>query len=102
MDGVGLTVIVNVVEAPVQVAPALVYDGVTTIVAVTGAMPAFVATNDGIFPDPDAANPIEGVLFVQLNTVPGTEPLKLTAAVLVLLQTVWFETAFTFGIGFTV
>ena len=40
--------------------------GVTVMVAVTGAVPAFVAVNEGILPVPLAARPMEGVLFVQL------------------------------------
>ena len=38
------------------------------IVAVTGAVLAFVATKEAMFPLPLAANPIDGVLFTQLNT----------------------------------
>ena len=64
-------------------------DGVTVILAVTGAVPAFVALNEAIFPVPLAANPIDGVLFVQLNIVPATVPLKFTGAVDVLLHTTW-------------
>ena len=63
--------------------------GVTVTVATTGAFVAFVATKDGIFPVPLAANPIEGALLVQLNIVPGKEPLKITTAVAALLHTVW-------------
>ena len=40
-------------------------DGVTVTVAVTGAVPVFVAVKDGIFPVPLAARPIDGVLLVQ-------------------------------------
>src|SRR5882762_6827186 len=49
---VGLTVIVNVVGVPVHVVPPFVYDGVTVIVAVTGAVVAFVAVNEAILPEP--------------------------------------------------
>jgi D-ribose pyranose/furanose isomerase RbsD len=59
---------------------------VTVIVATTGALVALVAVNDAMFPAPEAARPIDGALFVQLNTVPGTLPLKLTAVVAVLLH----------------
>ena len=79
---------VNVVGAPVQVAPPFVYDGVTVIVAVTGAFVALVALNDAMFPLPLAARPMEGVLFVQLNTVPVTAPPKVTAVVGAPLHTV--------------
>jgi hypothetical protein len=54
--GVGLTVIVNVIGVPVQPFA----DGVTVIVATTGAVPAFVEINEGIPPVPFAGNPIEG------------------------------------------
>ena len=65
-------------------------------------MPPFVAVNDDISPVPFAARPIEGVLFTQLYTVPGTDPEKVMAAVEVLLHTTWLETAFTVAVGFTV
>lgn len=60
--GVGFTVIVSVLAVPVQPFA----DGVTVIVAVTGALVVFVAVNAGMLPAPLAARPIEVVLFVQL------------------------------------
>jgi hypothetical protein len=64
---VGLTVIVKVAGVPVQVVPALLKEGVTVIVAVTGAVPVLVAVKDGmIFPEPLAARPMEVFVFVQL------------------------------------
>ena len=69
------------------------------MVAVTGALVELSAVKDAILPAPLAARPIEGVLLVQLNTVPGTGPLKFTGAVAALLQTVWLATGFTVGIG---
>ena len=101
MDVNGFTVIVNVIGVPVQVTPPLVYDGVTVIVATTGVVPVFTAVNDAMLPVPLAARPIDVVLFVQLNTVPVTAPLKVTAAVAEPVQTDWLATAFTVGIGFT-
>lgn len=62
---VGLTVIVNVLACPVQFI-ALLYTGVTVMVADTGEVPPLIAVKDGIFPIPLAARPIEGLLFVQL------------------------------------
>lgn len=44
----------------------LVAEAVTVIVAVMGALPVLIAVNDGIFPLPLAAKPIDGALFVQL------------------------------------
>jgi len=65
-------VIVNVDAAPVH--PFAV--GVTEIVDVIGEVVAFVAMNDGIFPEPLAARPIAVLLFVQANVVPLTGPDK--------------------------
>ena len=61
----GLTSIVKVVDVPAQLV-VLAKVGVTVIVAVKGAVPLFIAVNEGKLPVPDAANPIEVVLFVQL------------------------------------
>jgi len=60
----GFTVIVKVIAAPLQAAPALV--GVTVTVAITGLAPLFIAINAGISPVPLAARPIPGVSFTQL------------------------------------
>lgn len=78
----------NVAGDPVQVVPPLVKEGVTVIVAVIGDEPVFSAVNDGIFPVPLAAKPIEGALLVQLNTVPVTAPEKVTVVVDELLHTI--------------
>lgn len=51
-----------VLDAPAQ--PFTV--GVTVIVALTAVVPAFVAVNEPIFPVPDAANPIDGLLLVHV------------------------------------
>ena len=56
----------------------------------------------GILPVPPTTSPIAVLLFVQLYTVPATAPLKVIAAVEVLLHTVWFATGFTVGVGLTV
>ena len=100
--GIGLTVIVKVIGVPVQVVPALVYEGVTVIVATTGALLAFVAVKDAILPDPAAARPMVGVLLVQLYIVPATAPLKLMAAVEAPLHNSWLLTALTVAVGLTV
>jgi hypothetical protein len=63
---VGFTVMVNVVDAPVQVMPPLVNLGVTVIVAVTGVKPALTPINDAILPVPLEPRPIEVLLLVQL------------------------------------
>ena len=97
--GVGFTVIVKVLGVPVQVPPPLVNDGVTVMVATTGDTVALVAVKLAILPAPLAARPIDGVLLVQLYTVPGTDPVKLIAAVAVLLQTTWLAGWLTSGTG---
>jgi hypothetical protein len=84
----GFTVIVNVAGDPVQVAPPLVKEGVTVIVAVMGDELVFTAVKEGISPVPLAAKPIEVTLFVQLNTVPVTAPEKVTVVVDELLHTI--------------
>ena len=68
---------VNVIGKPPQVAE----EGVTVIVAVTAVLPGLMAVKAAIFPVPLAAKPIEVLLFVQLNVVPLTAPIKFIAAV---------------------
>ena len=97
---VGLTVIVNVIAAPVQVPPGPV--GVTVIVPDIGAAVPFVAVKLAMLPVPAAARPIAVLLFVQLNTVPATEPVNVTAALGLPAQSVWLPTPFTFAAGLTV
>jgi len=70
-------VIVNVDAAPVQ--PFAV--GVTVIVEAIGEVVAFVAMNEGIFPEPFAERPIAVLLFVQANVVPPTGPDKFVIGV---------------------
>ena len=80
----GLTVIVNVIGAPVQP----LADGVTVIVPLIAVVPALVATKLGMFPVPDAARPIAVLEFVQLYVVPGVRLVKFTAVVFAPVQTV--------------
>ena len=85
--------IVNVLDVPVQLTEPLVNVGVTVMVATTGAVPAFIAVNEGIVvtsPPLFAARPMEGVSFVQVYvTVPPERiVLKVTKAVAVLLHTI--------------
>ena len=74
------------------------------MVAVTGAEPALVAVKLAILPEPLAAKPIDGVLFVQLYTIvpPVVGLVKVTGAVGLLLQTAWFDTGSIVGVGLTV
>ena len=57
---------VKVLAAPLQLTLPLVKEGVTVMVAVSGAVPAFTAAKVPILPFPVAANPIEVLLFVQV------------------------------------
>ena len=83
--GVGSTVKVNVTGVPLH--PFAI--GVTVIVAVAGVVPALVAVNAFILPEPLAGRPIAGLLLVQLKVVPPTVPVKFTGDVDVPLQIVW-------------
>ncbi len=61
----GFTVIVNVIGVPLQLL-VLVNCGVTVTVATTGAFPKLVAVKEAIFPVPEAANPMDVIVLVQL------------------------------------
>ena len=55
----GLTVIVNVLAVPIQLAVPFVKVGVTVIVAKIGVVPVFIAVNEGILPVPiSGVNPM--------------------------------------------
>ena len=60
--GVGFTVIVTVNGSPSHSSPLLVYVGVTVIVETSGEVPE-VPIKLGIFPDPEASNPVAVLLF---------------------------------------
>ena len=62
--GVGLTVMVNVFDVPIQLAGGFDNVGVTIIVATTGAVPVLVAVKERISPEPEAGIPIPGWSFV--------------------------------------
>jgi hypothetical protein len=64
--GNGFTVNVNTETAPVHVTLALVNDGVTMMVAITGEAVMLVAVKAEIFPDPLAASPMELFELTQL------------------------------------
>jgi len=74
------------------------------MVAVTGDVPAFIAVNAAISPEPFAASPTAGVLFVHEYVVapPVLFVAKLTAAVFDPLHTVWSAGSFTCAVGLTV
>ena len=84
MVGVGLTVIVKLLLNPKQ----LFAPDETVMVEITGAVLKFIPAKEGMFPVPLAAKPIDVLLFVQLNVVPVTPPLKDTADTVAPLHTV--------------
>ena len=61
---VGFTVIVKLVDGPLQLTVPFVNVDVTVIVAVTGDVPVLVAVKAAMFPLPLAPRPILVVLFV--------------------------------------
>ncbi len=65
----GLMVMVNVLEGPAQFVPPFEKVGVTVIVATIGLLVLFIGVKVGMFPVPEAFNPIPVVLFVQLYVV---------------------------------
>ena len=86
----GFTVIVNVLELPIQFVAPFVKVGVTVIVATIGVVPVFTAVNEGIFPEPvKGINPILVSKDQAYDVVPPVFVVaKFTALVLVLLQTI--------------
>ena len=56
--------------------------GVIVIVALMDDAVALVAVNDGTLPDPLAERPIAVLLFVHVNVVPATGPVKVVAGTL--------------------
>ena len=97
--GVGFTSTVAVMAVPVQ--PLAV--GVIVKVTVTGAVVVFVS-EPLILPEPLAAMPVTVPVLsrVQLNVVPGTEPLSAMVVIAAPEQIVWLAgVATAVGIGFT-
>lgn len=77
-------------------------EGVTVIVAVTGALLTLIVVNAGISPLPLAPKPMEVLSLVQVKVVLLTAPEKFTAVVAVALHTDWSAGLTTVGVGFTV
>jgi hypothetical protein len=101
--GVGLTVSCHVLLVPVQVTLLFVKEGVTVNVPEIAELPVLVPANAGTVPLPLPPIPIAVFVLVQLYTVPDTVPVKLTAFVLIPLQTVWFAIGpLTVALGLTV
>lgn len=96
--GVGFTVMVKVCAVPAQP----LAEGVTVIVAVTGAFEVFTPLKAGMFPEPEPARPMDVLLFVQLKVVPVTGPLKPRFPVVTPLQIVTVAGTTTVGVGLTV
>jgi hypothetical protein len=95
---VGFTVMVKVSTVPTH--PLAV--GVTEMLAVIGPFVPLVGVNAGIFPEPLAASPIAGLLFVQAKVVPATGPEKLMPENGAALHKVKSATVFTVAVGCTV
>lgn len=96
--GVAYTTIEKVVELPGQVP----FKGVTTIVAITGALVVLFAVNDGILPLPLVGRPIDGSSFVHTKEVPLSEPVNVIGNVVDPLHNNWLLGCTTVGEGFTV
>lgn len=77
--------------------------GITVTVETNVVLPALVAVNELILPDPDADKPVAVLLFVQSNVVPVTAPVKLIGVVDEPVHKVCVEIDdTTVGTGFTV
>jgi hypothetical protein len=76
--------------------------GVTWIVAVTGDVLLLVAVKLLILPVPEAARPMEDVVFVQRKLVPGVVEVKERGPVTLPLQTVTLAGTVTTGTGLTI
>jgi len=72
------------------------------IVAITVEEVRFVAVNVGIFPEPEAINPIEGVLFVHAKVDPATGPDTGVIGATLPLQYCCDAILLTVGVGNTV
>src|SRR5689334_14738268 len=91
--GVGFTVIVNEVVAPVHEP----YTGVTVMVATAGVLPVLMPLNEVMSPVPLPARPMLVLSLVHVKAV--AVPPKVTVVVAAPLQTTWLVTAFTVGVG---
>ena len=91
--GVGLTVMVKVVSFPMQ----LFAEGVKVMVAVTGAVPVFIAVKDAIVPVPEAPRPMDVFELLQEITVLNGTPNKLISGTTSLLHTLMARGTTTVG-----
>ena len=96
---IGFTVMVKFIAVPIQ---PLAVVGLTVIVAVVALVRLLAVVNDGILPVPLAANPIDGLLFTQLYTVPDTGLVNTIGTVTWLAHKVSSATGSTDAVGFTV
>ena len=72
------------------------------MVATCGTLVLLIAVKAPILPIPPDPSPMLVLSLVQLNTVPGTGPVIVTAAVVAPLHTTWLAIALVDGVGFTV
>ena len=96
--GVGLTVNAKFLAGPGQ--PLAV--GVTEMIAVTGALVAFMALKEGILSLPPAGSPIEILLLVQVKVVPLTKLAKLIPVVGAPLHNTWLDGCNRLAVGLTI
>ena len=73
--------------------------GVMVIVPKIGAVVVFVAVNEGTFPLPLAAKPIDVLLFAHVKVVPVTGPEIVVAGTVTPVQEVLFAMMLTVGVG---
>ncbi len=84
----------------VETVPAQPFEvGVMVIVPVIGEFVLFIAVNEGTFPLPLAAKPIDVLLFVHVKVVPVTGPKSVVKGTVTPLQEVLFAIALTVGVG---
>ena len=100
----GLTVMVNVSAGPTQFTEPFAKVGITVIVALMGAVPALVAVNEAMLPEPLAARPIAVLLFDHAYDV--VPPVRLVPNVIIPLARVLHRTisagSVTCAVGLTV
>jgi hypothetical protein len=84
----------------VETVPAQLFAvGVMEIVPEIGEFVVFVAVNEGTFPLPLAAKPIDVLLFAHVKVVPATGPEIVVAGTVTPVQEVLFAMLLTVGVG---
>ena len=101
---VGLTVMVKVSAGPTQFTEPLAMVGVTVIVALIGEVPALVAVNEAMFPEPLAPRPMAVLLFAHAYVVVPTvrSVVKVIRPLAPLLHRTMLAGSLTCAVGLTV